>query len=171
MNTFDLVEQLLFYKRYHTNKWNKVIHFIFIPAIFFSSLVLYQCFTEFVLGMYSPAVAFLPVVVYSVYYILLEPVAGITITPILATLWYGSRLTIQSFPAYSLHIGACVCAIGWIFQILGHWFFEDRKYPALSENIIQALALAPLFVYLEFLFKVGYRPLLQSKISTATKEQ
>lgn len=57
-----------------------MIHFIFIPAIFFSSLVLYQCFTEFVLGMYSPAVAFLPVVVYSVYYILLEPVAGVRYT-------------------------------------------------------------------------------------------
>ena len=78
-------------------------------------------------------------------------------------------------PSHSLIIAIGVSLLGWASQIVGHWFFEESKYPAISDNLIQALALAPLFVYLEFLFAIGYRPLLQSKIQlqdeTAPRDQ
>lgn len=36
---FDLMEQLSFYGAYHSNRWNQLIHFVFVPAIFFTVVV------------------------------------------------------------------------------------------------------------------------------------
>jgi len=47
-------------------------------------------------------------------------------------------------------------------------FFEKRR-PKLFDNLLQALALAPLFVWLEILFYCGYRrnyyKMLQAKVN------
>lgn len=51
----------------------------------------------------------------------------------------------------------------WIAQFLGHGLFEGRA-PALLDNIFQALFLAPLFVWLELLFALGYRPDLKNRV-------
>jgi len=51
----------------------------------------------------------------------------------------------------------------WIAQFLGHGLFEGRA-PALLDNLFQALFLAPLFVWLELLFALGYRPELRSRV-------
>jgi len=54
--------------------------------------------------------------------------------------------------------------VAWIAQFIGHGVFEGRK-PALLDNIVQAVFLAPLFVWLEFLFLLGYRPELQGRVA------
>ena len=63
----------------------------------------------------------------------------------------------------------------WIAQFMGHAFAEGRA-PALLDNLfqvyfpdpdtilIQSLYLAPLFVWLEILFAVGYKPSLKKAI-------
>jgi 2-hydroxy fatty acid dioxygenase len=56
----------------------------------------------------------------------------------------------------------------WIAQFLGHGVFEGRA-PALLDNIFQAFFLAPLFVWLEILFALGYRPELKSRIEKLVK--
>lgn len=35
----SLRDELVFYGSYHTNKWNQLIHFIFVPILIFSVLV------------------------------------------------------------------------------------------------------------------------------------
>lgn len=35
----NLDEQLVFYGTYHSNKWNQLIHFVFVPAIVWSAAV------------------------------------------------------------------------------------------------------------------------------------
>lgn len=45
-------------------------------------------------------------------------------------------------------------ALGWIFQFIGHGYFERRK-PALLDNLVQSVVEAPYFVLFELLFKVG----------------
>jgi hypothetical protein len=45
----------------------------------------------------------------------------------------------------------------WALQFLGHFAFEGRS-PSLFDNLFQAFFLAPLFVLLEMMFLVGYRP-------------
>jgi uncharacterized membrane protein YGL010W len=61
----------------------------------------------------------------------------------------------------------------WISQFIGHGVYEKRA-PALLDNLVQALFLAPLFVWIEVLFMAGYRPelkqRLQEKVRVARKE-
>lgn len=56
-----------------------------------------------------------------------------------------------------------VFLLAWILQFVGHGKFEGRA-PALLDNLMQALLLAPLFVWLELLFFFGYRRELQARV-------
>ena len=53
----------------------------------------------------------------------------------------------------SIAIGVHI--ISWILQFIGHGKYEGRK-PALLDNLVQALFLAPLFVWYEVLCKLGF---------------
>ena len=55
-----------------------------------------------------------------------------------------------------------------ILQFIGHGMFEGRA-PALLDNLFQAVFLAPLFVWLELLFKFGYRRELQDRVEKAVQ--
>ena len=105
---------------------------------------------------------------YSVLYILLEPVAGGIIAPVLLagtayanhlTSTYGTR---ANYWAFGVHLAS------WIAQFIGHGAFEGRA-PALLDNLVQAVFLAPLFVWLEVLFFMGYRPGLKSRLDKAVE--
>lgn len=100
---------------------------------------------------------------YCALYILLEPVAGSALSILLlAGTAYGKYLT--SVHGMTANFWAvCGFVAAWIAQFLGHGLFEGRA-PALLDNIFQALFLAPLFVWLELLFALGYRPELKSRV-------
>lgn len=109
-------------------------------------------------------------IVYSGLYIALEPVAGAAITPLLiggaalankATAKYGAVATKASV---GIHV------VSWILQFIGHGKFEGRA-PALLDNLVQALFLAPFFVWLEALFKLGYRPELRARLELRVREE
>jgi uncharacterized membrane protein YGL010W len=76
---------------------------------------------------------------YSGFYILLEPVAGTVLLPII---------------------------MGWT----AYGAYEGRA-PALLDNLTQALVLAPFFVFMELLFKFGYRPELQKRVNEAADKE
>ncbi|CAG8467732.1 10225_t:CDS:2 [Diversispora eburnea] len=69
-----------------------------------------------------------------------------------------------SYPNHNT-LALIVHVSAWILQFLGHGFAEKRS-PALKESLIQALLTAPLFVWMEVLFGLGYRPELQKRIKT-----
>ena len=100
---------------------------------------------------------------YSALYILLEPIAGSALSVLLlAGTAYGKHLTtVYGMTANYWAAGGFVAA--WIAQFLGHGLFEGRA-PALLDNLFQALFLAPLFVWLELLFALGYRPELRDRV-------
>jgi len=60
--------------------------------------------------------------------------------------------------------------VSWIAQFIGHGAFEGRA-PALLDNLVQAFVLAPFFVFMEFLFKFGYRPELQRRVNDAVEKE
>lgn len=66
--------------------------------------------------------------------------------------------------AIAVHIAS------WLLQFVGHGAFEGRA-PALLDNLVQAIFLAPLFVWLEVLFKLGYRPELQARVEKAVEKE
>lgn len=58
--------------------------------------------------------------------------------------------------------------VSWIAQFIGHGKFEGRK-PALVDNLVQAVFLAPLFVWYEVLFKLGLYKKLQAEVEEGVR--
>lgn len=183
---FNLLDQLTFYGAYHTNKWNQLIHFIFVPAIVWSAGVWLAASGPLLpvpLGVRAAAAVSLPawlstwlnqavqfnaaffaVLAYSLYYLSLEPVAGLSWSALVGLpLW----LTASAFQAQVAKAGLWALGVhvfGWYMQIHpGHAILEGRK-PALLDSLVQALTLAPLFVWFELLFLLGYRPQLFAEL-------
>lgn len=106
---------------------------------------------------------------YCALYILLEPVAGTALSVLLlAGTAYGKYLTsTYGMTANIWAAGGFVAS--WIAQFVGHGLFEGRA-PALLDNLFQALFLAPLFVWLELLFFLGYRPELRSRVESLVSQ-
>ena len=102
-------------------------------------------------------------------YILLEPVAGTVFAALLlASTAYGHYLV--DVHGMTANFWAAAGFVGsWIAQFAGHGVFEGRA-PALLDNIFQAFFLAPLFVWLELLFALGYRPGLKNRVDNMVQQ-
>lgn len=108
--------------------------------------------------------------VYATLYILMEPVAGGILAPmLLAGTAYSNHLT-NTYGAIANYWALGVFLTSWVAQFVGHGAFEGRA-PALLDNLIQALFLAPFFVWMEVLFFLGYRPELKSRVEMAVEKE
>lgn len=103
-------------------------------------------------------------ILYAGLYLLLEPVAGFLLAAICLGAAAGSNYMRMQNPESTLTSAIACHVVCWIAQFIGHGAFEGRA-PALLDNLIQALFLAPMFVWLELLFVLGYRPELQARVS------
>lgn len=190
---FNLEQQLLFYGQYHHNPVNILIHLICVPLIFFTSLILAHKASFFAstdlqsltgpievpeilikTGLFGPSgttydlnLATIVSIIYSVYFIILEPIAGLLYSPILLSFGHWSNLiSSEEYYGESYFMPTLVIWIfAWIFQFIGHGKFEKRK-PALVDNLFQSIVLAVFFVWIESLFFLGYRPKLKQSLDT-----
>ncbi|KAK5987299.1 2-hydroxy-palmitic acid dioxygenase MPO1 [Cladobotryum mycophilum] len=168
--SLDLEKQLTFYGAYHHNSVNIAIHMICVPLILVSAFAM-ATYTGTLIE--TPSWLTLPYLdlnlgtifafLYASLYVLLEPVAG----TVLGIFCLGSTALANSYrlenPDTTFQVSLAVHIICWVAQFVGHGAFEGRA-PALLDNLVQALFLAPMFVWLEFLFKLGYRKELQSRV-------
>jgi uncharacterized membrane protein YGL010W len=100
----------------------------------------------------------------------MEPVAGALLAPILlGATAYSNHLTSTYGSAANYWAGAINMAC-WIAQFVGHGTFEGRA-PALLDNLVQAIFLAPFFVWFEILFALGYRPELKRRLDQAVQQE
>ncbi|KAJ2102975.1 hypothetical protein IW146_008978, partial [Coemansia sp. RSA 922] len=84
------------------------------------------------------------------------PLAGLLTVPIIYSFLVTSQQVVLEAPN-GIQIVLGVFVFAWIAQFIGHGVFEKRA-PALLDNLVQALVMAPFFVFLEVLFACGYRP-------------
>lgn len=125
---------------------------------------------EWTIPYLAPNLGLIACLAYCVLYILLEPVAGGALSVLLlAGTAYSNYLTSEygmtaNYWAIAVHVGS------WIAQFIGHGKFEGRA-PALLDNLFQAFFLAPLFVWLEILFALGYRPELKERVEKLVKQE
>jgi uncharacterized membrane protein YGL010W len=169
--SLDLETHLVFYGSYHHNKVNVAIHIICVPLILFSG---------FCIATYTGTLVKLPdwlgvpyldlnlgtmaAMLYSALYLLLEPVAGFALALLCMGAAAFSNYMKAARPDTTLTSAIAIHVVCWIAQFVGHGAFEGRA-PALLDNLIQALFLAPMFVWLEILFFLGYRPELQNRVN------
>lgn len=103
-------------------------------------------------------------ILYAGLYPLLEPVAGFLLAALCLAAAAGSNYMRLQSPESTLTSALACHLVCWVAQFIGHGAFEGRA-PALLDNLIQALFLAPMFVWLELLFFLGYRPELQARVN------
>lgn len=179
----NLREQLTFYGSYHNKPVNQLIHFVFVPTILwsvaawlaytpsFGSACGPACTSALPAGLHSVtpllqlngSAALLGA--YALYYTLLEPVAGASWgLAVGVPLWAAANAFKASVPgAWAWTLGVHI--LSWFMQIVpGHAWAEGRK-PALLDSFFQSLVLAPLFVWFELLFHLGYRPALRKEVA------
>lgn len=170
---FNVDKQLTFYGAYHSNKVNVMIHIVCVPLILWSFQALaapfgtpsffpdihYKLNDYLVFDLNWPAVH---AGLYILYYMALEPVAAVLYIPqMLASLL---TATAFSYRGDAIKIAAGVHAFSWVAQFFGHGVHEKRA-PALLDNLIGAVVLAPFFVHLELLFGMGYKPEMHKRIT------
>ncbi|TFK43241.1 hypothetical protein BDQ12DRAFT_674636 [Crucibulum laeve] len=170
---FNVDKQLTFYGAYHSNRINILVHVICVPILLW---------TFQVLAAQIPVPSFIPAIdhkfsdylifdlnisaihaaLYLAYYFILEPTAALLYTPQLVL----SLLTATAFSHTSAHVqqAALLHAASWVAQFLGHGLAEKRA-PALLDNLVGAVVLAPFFVHLEVLFYLGYKPQMHKRLN------
>ncbi|KAL5328815.1 hypothetical protein ACEPPN_002323 [Leptodophora sp. 'Broadleaf-Isolate-01'] len=177
MKGFNLEKQLLFYGAYHHDPVNIGIHMVCVPILLL---------TGFQFGSNTPDLLKSPgfmklrnlplnlgtiaAITYSGLYITLEPIAGLAATPLLLGAAAIANKATAKFGAKATKLSVLIHAVSWIAQFVGHGKYEGRA-PALLDNLVQALFLAPLFVWMEILFKLGYRPELRMKLEEGVRKE
>ncbi|TPX59922.1 hypothetical protein PhCBS80983_g02111 [Powellomyces hirtus] len=155
---------------------NQLVHIVFVPTILWSAQVwLTQtgAITDWSLSYLWPLnLAFILTVMYNVYYIILDPIAGTLYAPVLFGLCHYANVFAAKDQVFGLSPQMAATAIhlsSWIMQFAGHGFAEGRA-PALLDNLLQALVLAPFFVWIEVLFRLGYRPQLRNDLQKSVDD-
>jgi 2-hydroxy fatty acid dioxygenase len=98
----------------------------------------------------------------------MEPVAGLMVAPLILG---GTALCENLLDLYgntANRWAAAVHVVCWLAQFVGHGKYEGRA-PALLDNLVQAMFLAPFFVWFEILFSYGYRPELKARLDKAVE--
>ncbi|AMD22256.1 HGL084Cp [Eremothecium sinecaudum] len=163
MTSLALKKQLVFYKLYHTNKLNVLVHCIFVPLILFSTLCILNDVKLYVV---SYNASDLLALILATTYVLLHFKVGLLASCMLGVLTYllrANKMIISQKTAWSIFV------LSWIAQFLGHGVFEKRK-PALLDSLFQSLVIAPFFILFEYLFILGFLPDLNKEIQMFVTE-
>lgn len=146
-----LLDQLSNYADYHRSQRNITTHLIGVPMIVLALMVLLSRPTWVVNELaLSPAV--LIVVVLLLYYLRLHIAMGLIMAALLVSGLFLSAWVATLDDAIWLATGVGGFLLGWVIQFVGH-YFEGRK-PAFFDDVM-GLAIGPLFVVAEVLFKLG----------------
>ena len=152
-----LEEQMAVYAAYHRNRWNRLTHFIGVPAIIFAILIPMSrvSFGEGV----TLAHLFLGTVL--AYYFLLDVLLALATAVAVGALFFAAKLAAGTGVASGWIWFGVFFVGGWILQLVGH-AFEGRK-PALADNPFQ-IFIAPVFLVAEVFFALGLKRDVLKKI-------
>ena len=153
MELFNLSKQYNFYKKYHKNTINVLIHIFCIPIIMWAISVFLTHFSTSLF--YNPT--FYLTNIYSIYYLILDKNLG----KIMTMIFYFSWLTSYYFywnVSNSIYYATILHTLSWIAQFGGHFYFEGNR-PALTDSLLQAFLVAPIFVLIDIkhLLKIHVR--------------
>jgi len=198
VKTKGLEDELGFYGMYHTEPMNQLIHFIFIPCIWWSVCV-FMCYVPClplkILGVekicnHTISWGTIQLLAYSIFYIKLDVFAG-SITSMLLFLFYmqaSSAVAVEKEEEIYAKAAEAkdskkktkkmswfkfafiLHGLSWYMQIHpGHKIYEGVK-PALMDSLGQALGVAPMFAFLEGVWFLGLLPDMKARVLALVAE-
>lgn len=142
-------EQFAHYRQQHTEKLNKIAHYISVPAILLGALILLSWVSISIAGYWHITFAWIGVALLLIYYYFLDIKLAAVMTVILILLtWLCSWIAYPAPTKTSLILFFVLFIGGWILQFVGHSL--EKIKPAFLESLAQIL-LAPIFVVAEVL--------------------
>jgi uncharacterized membrane protein YGL010W len=151
------------YAAYHRNHWNRLTHFIGVPAIIFAILIP-MSWVSFGGGV-TLAHVFLGAVL--AYYFVLDVPLALATTLVTGALFYAAKLAADTGVSSGWIWFGVFFVGGWIFQLVGH-IFEGRR-PALADNLFQ-IFVAPIFLVAEVFFALGLKREVREKLEARLAE-
>lgn len=156
--------QLASYAAVHRDPRNKATHFVGIPVIVFS-ILLVLCLWRPQLGGHDVSGALVVSVLAVLGWITLDLGIGLVMAGLMLVGWYAAEALASALGAGSTWGAFLVLFVGgWILQFLGHHY--EGKRPALLDNIFQAF-IGPMFLVAEIMVALGQRRDLASLIHRA----
>jgi len=154
-------EQMAMYTAYHRDPRNCATHFVGVPLIVFSLLVLMSLVGAGQAGPIPLTLATLFLAGLLILYFIAVPLVGFMAAAVhIPMLWVADAFAKGETSNAWVVIIACFVA-GWIIQFIGHIFVGRR--PALFDNLIQVF-MAPGFFVAEALFAAGLLGSLKSDL-------
>ncbi|HEX4917199.1 MAG TPA: Mpo1-like protein [Limnobacter sp.] len=146
-----LVEQLANYAAYHRDPRNIATHFVGVPIIVLSVLILLSRWSVDVAGI-AVTPALVVFIASSIFYFKLSLSYGLAMFILHGLLLLVAGTFATASTVTWLAAGVGVFVVGWVIQFVGH-YYEGRK-PAFVDDMI-GLAIGPLFVVAEMGFLIG----------------
>ena len=186
---FELVEQLQWYAGYHTHPVNQIIHLVFVPLLLATAFV-FAAYVPPPFGPKHPRITW-PIVAacaWSAHHVNASPGVGGLVSLLTFSMALGADAIVRRESLGGAKAGAkgvpsakrygraarwaaVLHMLGWYMQIHpGHLVFEGRK-PALLEGLVQSFMDAPLFVWYEAAFYLGYQPQLAQELHDGALRQ
>ena len=146
--------QLASYAAVHRSWRNKATHFVGIPIIVFSLLLILALWRVHPAGR-EVSMALLVAAVAVLGWMALDLGVGLIMAALMAPTWYAAEALAGALaPSSTVVAFAVLFIVGWALQFLGHHY--EGKRPALIDNIFQAF-IGPMFLVAETLVASGYR--------------
>lgn len=158
----NLIEQLSIYQSYHTKQITKITHYIGVPALIFAGMILFGWIHISVPNLFSINVTWVLLATLIIFYFTLDFLLGAGLAVILILMAVIAEFFSQ--PAID-KLGVITFLFflitGVIAQFIGHIY--EKKKPAFMQSMLQIL-IAPLFLFAEVMFSLGWQKDLQEKI-------
>lgn len=182
-----MLETMAFYGVYHSDPINQIIHFIFVPCILWSAMIIMAHLP--ILPIMLPALPGIPphsftwatavLLLYFVFYLTIDWIGCCFYFPFLYVM-YASAIQLHkidqteaakrsSTPSWMgtgrlIRRALLLHILGWYMQIHpGHKIFEGAQ-PAVLQSLGGALTSAPLFAYYEAVWAMGLRREMQQEV-------
>lgn len=170
-------EELAFYGSYHQDPRNQLIHFIFVPLIWWTANI-WMCYVSlFKFRGHQISWGTVMLMLYVLYYLSLDTRGGGAFSVVLTAMYListelvkrerakvGSKDAPISRPGRAGKIGVVIHILAWYMQLHpGHAIFEGVK-PALIDSLSQAIAVAPLFAFYEGVWFMGFEDDLKQQV-------
>jgi uncharacterized membrane protein YGL010W len=157
-----LAEHMGMYSAYHRHPMNRVIHFIFVPAIVWT-LMVWLDLIQFDVAGSTLSVAMFVTAALLVWYLMLDFTLGVASVVVFTMLLVSAiTMNVALGAAASAWIAGGVFVGSWVFQFVGHGVWEKRR-PALFDNLFQTL-IAPMFLIAETAFAFGMKKKLRDEV-------